>query len=97
MEVQAQWNIVTVEENTGSFTFQPSEETNKPNESRFHPTDFGYPGNLSVTSASSKETVPHTAAVVLRKLTLLHAVGTLLSLREKSTSRLRLSKGCRKP
>lgn len=86
MGVQAQWNIVTVEENTDSFTFQPSEEINRPKESRFHPTDFGYPGNLSMTSASSKETVPHTAAAVLWKLTLLHVVGTLLFLREKSTS-----------
>lgn len=86
MRAQGQWIIVTVEENTGSFTFQPSEETNRPNESRFHAVDFGYPGNLSVTSAVSKETVPHTATTVLRELTLLRVVGTLLFLREKSTS-----------
>lgn len=83
MGAQGLWIIVTVEENTGSFTFQLSEETNRPNEFRFHPADFGYPGNLSVPSVSSKETVPHTATAALRKLTLLHVVGTLLFLREK--------------
>ena len=54
-----------MEENTGSFTFQPSEETNRPNEFRFHPVDFGYPGNRGMTSSGRKETATRTASVVL--------------------------------
>lgn len=57
--------MAIMEENTGSFTFQPSEETNRPNEFRFHPTDFGYPGNRGMTSSGRKETATHMASVTL--------------------------------
>lgn len=56
MGAWGQQSIAIMEENTGSFTFQPSEETNKPNEFRFHSMDFGCPGNWGMTSSSRKET-----------------------------------------
>lgn len=60
-----QQSLAFMEENTGSFTFQPSEETNKPNESRFHSLDFGYPGNWGMTSSSRKKTAAPSASVML--------------------------------
>lgn len=64
MGAQGQWSIAITEENTGSFTFQPSEET-RPNEFRFHPADFGCPGNQGITSSSGKETATCTVSVML--------------------------------
>lgn len=57
----------------------------RPNEFRFHPTDFGCPGNRGVTSPGGKEGATRAAPATLvgnRRFSFFRAMGKLLLLRK---------------